>query len=1338
MTVTPRIEEKLKNYRTHVLMAIDFLSKGQLEESGVRLRKSAEAFLKIVIYDHLGDVHGYNYLQGMEDKDGNPLSSSRNAPFFKTMLSLCYDEKHWINSSTDVLLNNLRNDSNCNAHDSNEPIAPAVLKPKIEACIKYSKRLTNTLYALLGQDVPAELNQAYSDGVVDQQTINALKESDIDSFVEHMDSFNRSNRYILIAPFSMGPVSETLMRNLMGVHWSMVIDFDSHSKETGGLFHSMQPEIDENCTPFTILNKDGLSNLSKGINGNVNWVFANGLSSINGTVTSDIRGWIKLRAHQFVRSVLTEFCKKTLSRIYIVSLLQEPEYLEELMRQFDNIEFAERDLVSFSIITDNQKVRDKMEGLARYDFDIRCFSFSLTGFISEIGGFLQPDERHAILVPGRTAEGVFTLLDITGIYSKLSANGISVIHKTISSEADDIETLPAFFRGETISWKELEVGIDAVRSKYIELRRKIVDRLNGRQSHKFTLYHYAGAGGTTISRRLAYDLREQVPTIIINEYTKGVTSNLIELLSVKVNLPMLAIVESSRVGSVDDLIAACNAKKRVVVFVLVERILNKRKDAGQLQHEVVSDKMRDSDEKARFKYKVQVYNPKSKSLPWLGQTSYANCEVIDFSMSIAEDDYQKAALRRYIRQYLDQLSEPTVTFLTYVAFIYHYAQRPVSDLVFRKMFTTSNGRTGLRPYLLQRPEESAYLRKLIINDSEESEEERVWRPRYSRFADIILEEVLGGDNPEKWQIALPEWSRRLILTVKANYEYLTEDVKKMLVAVFLERGKEDLLGREEAWGARGAQEKFSQLLDDMSYSMDDQKAVLKLLAESYPGVTHFWGHLARFCYENAATPDQFAEALSYINKALEAEGLNDYNLLHIAGMCHRRMIEYYHRTKVDIGRDELRQITDVAREYFRKSREVNPHNVYAYTSEIQLLTVVIEYGKAFSAYEKYNAFLLSPANSWFFTLYEDLNELIEELTKILDHTETLGRTQRFYRTKEMLATSESKSWQFVGDYKESLRSIQNHIQNADRLALPHLRVMYVRTLLLSKIGGRSERLLEAWQRLSSKELALVEEYLNKNVQQNSGSISSMRLWVQFVRYSDADISIEEIKSRLKMLFNSSDDYPMTKLEAAFNLYILNLFELIRDNDDMNSRKRDEIDQWVEACLRLSSSDMYPFEWLVSLDGIHGIVSSKNKPESETMERVRGTIIEIKNNMQGTIRLECGYDVFFQPAAGGFIQGKDETVSVSMILAFRHGGPAAYEVLRITEEGQESRGINEEEVAEALEITEVEAAEETAVEDEQNPPSEPVEASQPEAEGPSLKVVGKIELSPLDQYERFKK
>lgn len=1334
MDLTTRVKEKLDNYRTSVLMAIDFLSKGQFEESGVRFRKSAEAYMKLIIYEQWGDERGHRYLVGIEDEDGYPLAY-RQSPLYAQMLYLCYNEKHWIDGSTKILLDDLRKNSNEEAHDPNEPIVPTELKVRIDKCLGISEKLTSSLYAHLGQPVPVEIARVYEDGIVDQQMIVALQESDIETFVENVDSFDRSNRYILIAPFSMRPISETLLRNLMAVRWSMVIDFDCHSKEKGGLYSSMLPEIDDNCTPFTILNRTSLGNMSKGTKGNVNWVFANGLASINGTVTSDIRAWIGKRAHRFIKDVLEEFCKKSLSRIHIVSLLDDEEYLEEVMLQFDGIDFAERDLVSFSIVSASQAVRNGMTKLSRYGFDIHCYSFSLTRFLSEIGEFLHPEDRHAILVPGRNAENEPTLVDITDIYSKLQSNGISVVHKDIASEAESpIEQLPAFYRGETISWKELEADVDAQRSKYPDLRRKVLDRLTGRQSHKFTLYHYAGAGGTTLSRRLAYDLRDQVPTIIINDYTKGATFTLIEQLSMRVNRSILAIVESSRVGSVDDLIAACNAKKRIVVFVLVERILNKRRDMGQPQNEIVSDRMRDAEEKEKFSYKVKIYNPLSQSLPWIERTPYAGCEVIDFSMSIAEKNYEKDALRRYIRQYLDQLSEPTVEFLTYVAMIYHYAQRPVSDLIFRKLFTTSNGKTGIQSYMRQRQDEMTYLKKLIIIDSEDGEEERLWRPRFSRFADIILEEVLGGATPERWKIALPEWSRNLIKRIKQNYEFLTDDVRKLLVAVFLERGKEDLLGREEAWGARGAQDKFSQLLDDMNTSMDDQKDILKLLADSYPGVTHFWGHLARFCYENADTPDQFTEAISYINKALEAEGQSDYNLLHIAGMCHRRMIEYYNRSKIDIGRDELKRITELARDYFRKSREVNSHNVHAYTSEIQLLTVVIEYGKGLSTFDKYSSFLLSPSNSWFFSLYEDLNDLIEELTMILDHTETLGRTTRFYRTKEMLATSESKSWQYVGDFKESLQSIQNHIQNADRLALPHLRVMYVRTLLLSKVGGNRDKLMEAWRKLSDKELKMVEDYLNKNVQQDSGNISSMRLWVQFVRYSEVVISIEEIKSRLKMLFKSCDGFPMTKLEAAFNLYILNLFELIRDNDVQNARKREEISQWVNECRSLSSSDKYPFEWLVSLDGIHGIVNSKDKPDPEKMVRVHGTIIEIRSNVQGTIRLDCGYDVFFTPAVGSFIQGKDETVSVDMVLAFRHEGPAAYEVARLGREGQTPREIDSKEVDDALEITEVET-----IEKENQPQQQgPVEETQPEVVGPKLTVIGKIDLSQFDKYDRGKK
>lgn len=1339
MALTTKIQEKFENYRSHVLIAIDYMSKDSLEDSGIRFRKSGEAFLKSIIYENLGDALGHDVIQGLKNRNGVALSRP-NPLMYGQMHHLCTTEG-WLSASTLQLLTDLKENSNQDAHDPNGPVNRAQLKTNLETCLTVSRQLSSLLYAHFGESQPAELTQAYTDGIVPSETIDSLLLHDMDTFVENVDGFDKSCRYVLISPFTMGGLSKPLLRNLMAVRWSVIIDFDSHSKEAGGLYHAMEPEIDDNCTPFTILNRANLANnMSRGTNGNVNWIYANGLSSLPGTVTSDITSWLGKRMHHFLRDALTEFCRKSLSPIHIISLLDDEDYLSEVIRLFDGIDFAERDLVHFSILSSNPKTRSNLQKLSRYGFTIDCYDFTVLNFVTRIGDLLRPQERHSIVVPGRNAQNEIVWTDITDIYSKLSSHGITVVHRDIASEAaTPIAAVPTFYQGETITWNELEADVDAQRSKYDELQRKVLERLNARLSQKFSLYHLAGAGGTTLSRRLAYDLRERVPTIIINEYTKGVTFNHIELLSMRVNRPMLAIVESSKVGSIDELIAECNAKKRMVVFVYVDRVLHKPTPANQPQISFISDKMHDAEEKGKFTYKVRLYNNKSQSLSWLDKATYASCEVLDFSMSIAEDNYEKNTLRRYIKNYMDQLSEPTAEFLCYVSLVYYYAQRSVSDYMFRKLFTLDNGKTGLLHYMRQRPQEMNYLKKLITDDSDGFTDDRQWRPRYSLFATVILEELLGGENPDKWKNALPEWSRKLIQTVKTNYEFLTDEVQKILVAVFLEREKEDPLGHEELWMARGAQERFSQLLEDMNYSMEDQKAILKLLAESYPTVSHFWGHLARFCYENADTPEQFTEAAAYIDQALDKKGTNDYNLLHIAGMCRRRLIEYYHRKEENIGQDELKRLTETARQYFQQSREVNPKNVHAYTSEIQLLTEVIEYGKSVSKYEKYNQFLVAKENVWYFAIYEELNELIEELSSLLSQIKTLGITNRTVRTQTMLAKSASKAWQYVGDYRESLRTLQEHIRTADRLSLPRLRVMYVRTLLLSKVYGNRDAELEAWQKLTDQELQLVENYLNKNVQQSTGDVVSMRLWFQMIRYTSVDITIEEVKSRLKVMFKSSDDFPMTKLEAAYNLYIINLFELIRDNDDLNSRKKEEIQHWINECREISPNGKYPYEWLVHLDGIGGIVNTRFKPDFSQLIRISGTISDIKSNAQGTIRLDCGFDVFFTPSVGNFVQGKDETTRVTIAIGFRHEGPAAYEVARMDvekETHEESDIQNPEETSQELEIAEVEAIEPASTPEAKAEPQEPV-AAQPQ-EKHQFKVVGKIDLEQLEKYERPRK
>ena len=246
----------------------------------------------------------------------------------------------------------------------------------------------------------------------------------------------------------------------------------------------------------------------------------------------------------------------------------------------------------------------------------------------------------------------------------------------------------------------------------------------------------------------------------------------------------------------------------------------------------------------------------------------------------------------------------------------------------------------------------------------------------------------------------------------------------------------------------------------------------------------------------------------------------------------------------------------------------------------------------------------------------------------------------------------------------------------------------------------------------------------------------MKLWIQMVRYSSLPISIDEVKSRLNMMYKNSDDYPMTQLEAAYNLYMLNLFELIRDNDALNSRKKDEIQRWIDICRELSPNDKYPYEWLVNLDDISGIVSAKTRPDFNQLERVSGTITSIKSSAQGTIRLDCGFDVFFTPSVGNFVQGKDETTRVEMAIGFRHEGPTAYEVTRLSDKDKATSEDMVDEALKDLEVGEVEAIKPEAAYVEEKKSEEVWE--QPKADKLKLKIVGKIDLDQLPKYERPKK
>lgn len=1277
IAITTRINEKITAYVNHCMMGVYFLSENHFEEAANKFRMSGEAFMKMVIYHHLGDDDGHEVIMGRSDVNGSPMTLPQIPLGFWDLQQMVYNESSWITYDVNKLLTELRTIGNVNSHDKNEPISFIILKEDIEKSFATSKKLTKEMFAMIGQSVPDQLVRAYKDGFVEEEVINQIRQCDMDSFLDSVNGFEKTDRYILISPFKTAEVTEYQLQSLLGVEWSVVVDFNAKTKEPGGLFHAMNPGAEDRFVPITILAKDDPEIISKGISGNVNWIFANGINSISGTVTADIKSWYGRRYPQFLKIMLREFCKMTLARIHVICLLEDPDYVEEIVRIFNDIEFAQRDLVSFYYISESEGFRNRVQSFSKFGFDIGCYSFSISSLLSVLEDYRKTEEKHSILVPARDKDNDNTMIDLSGIYGKLLSNGIIVVHRTIGdNEEKRIAEIPKFYHGETITWRELESGIDVQRAKYDELQSKITNLMQGRQSQKFNLYHYAGAGGTTISRRLAYNMRISVPTVVITAYKKGQTFGYIDLICSQVQRPVLAIVEASIVGGIDDLIAECNAKKRIVVFVYVERILKKTKTHRPEYAEVLSDKMRDADEKSRFLYKVQLYNSTSINLRLLDKTPFAQSEVIDYALSISELEYKKDNLRSYVNHYTEKVSEQVAEFLIYVALIYYYAQRPVSDIIFRKVFSTKKGKIGLDEYLRVNPEEREYIRKLLTIETGESSQERLWRPRFSIFADVILETLLGGKYPDKWKNSLPEWSRKMIRTIKDNNEYLVEEIHDILKAVYLERDKEDLLGHEELWEARGATEKFSQILEDLM-TQEEQKSVLKLLAGSYPSESHFWGHLARFCYENANTPDEFEEAAHYIDKAFNVGGSKDYTLQHIAGMCQRRRIEYYNRNGIEVGIEELKSLVNASKHYFSESRAIYTKNIHAYMSEIQLLVIVIEYGKSFSRYDKYSKFLTAPENEWFFEQYQEMNNLIDELHSLIEQSQTLGVTKKISRSSDMLADSESKVNEYIGNYKEALAVIKYHIDNDDRLAQPRLRTMYVRLLLLSKVDGDRKRILEAWGLLSDTELTEVKRFLNQNVEQVTNDVYSMRLWLQAVRYGGVESPLSEIKSRLRAMYRNAQDYPMARLEAAYYLFVFNAYELLKQNDAFNTTKIEETNEWLSRCNSLSPNDKHVFEWLKNIENIGGIINYQYKPEFDSLARIKGNIATIKSNMQGVIRLECGLNAFFTPSVGNFIRGKDETCEVTMNIGFRHDGLVAFRVARQNEKPEVDQEAKEE-------------------------------------------------------------
>lgn len=630
---------KLSNYYSDVLKASCHFKQKNWDEARLSYRKSGEAFMKYRLYDREDETKVCNYLAGSHKLDGTPLKSEWR-PNYSALLDTL-NSSGYISQDELQALKAIQEDGNQGMHDSDVVTDKIETEASIKLVHAYSRKLTVSFYKSMHKDIPSELTDAY-EGKVNADVLEEY--FDFGEVLEAADNFNNRNQYILISPPNDKNTSVDLKSSLARIPWSFILDFDSNTKGQYGLFTAFGAAKDSRVVPLVIDQYE--SHISLPIStsgGRLNWLFANGLSESVGTSCSDFRSWNKRKYGKFIKEALRRFMTDSTNEYYIVCLNVGDRYLKDIIHSIDDIEEVEADLVHFIFVsTDEDYLVNVSEEAQDYSFNSASFKMSANEFIlgvEETMSCVASVPLSSVIVPSKVS-GKLDCIDISSIVSTLKDGGLDVVHASIGATApNDLSPSDTFFRGEDISWNDISKGVEATRKIQDALKNKIKDRIQLRQSSKFMLYHDAGAGGTTLARRLAYDLRKEYPVVLLNKYIKGVTEEKLHLFYNRVKTPVLAIVEASKVNitTIDALIRNCNSNKARFLFVIVERH-NKKVGLSDQQNNIhLSDTMADSDEKNRFVNKVTLYaKNKSDMVEW-DKKLPNQCEVIDFSLAICND-----------------------------------------------------------------------------------------------------------------------------------------------------------------------------------------------------------------------------------------------------------------------------------------------------------------------------------------------------------------------------------------------------------------------------------------------------------------------------------------------------------------------------------------------------------------------------------------------------------------------------------------------------------------------------------------------------------------------------
>jgi tetratricopeptide (TPR) repeat protein len=1046
-------------------------------------------------------------------------------------------------------------------------------------------------------------------------------QGDWDLFVQNADVSESGRQYFLILAPDQS-LDKEHFRHLAWVDWSLVLDLDPDSESTGALKYCRDPLASRRSIHRVTKNDEISGNLSRA----TYWYFCRGLAGRAGSLSQgSYPDWNKSYGED-LRRKLAWLAANSSDPVVQIAFWSAP-HLEPFIRRIvetSSAVFGER--ITTVIVTEDAGPCSRV---AEETGSIVC-QIGARHFLDGLSTL------QALRLSG--ADNVVRLPGCDGVPKEVVPSDLAWLEEDLElvhlgagqSLPEDGNPDRDFLQGGQITWFGLGFGADVEREKLSAISNCVRRDLESRKITRINLTHKPGAGGSTVARRVLWNLRKDFPCMVLQRCVARETVERLARIYALCEKPLLILREGSLISDSDaeELAQLLGARHIPSVLLQVLRRYSDERDADR--RFFVSDKLL-TIEAERFRAKLTTVAPsRAQDLRNLAGSTGPDRSPFIFGLTAFAENFR--GLRTFVKNHLAAISAPQKKLLLYFSIAHAYGQQGIAEQHFSEILgIPATKKVDLRRAL---NEQAVGLLSEI--------EKGHWRTAHNLVAKEILVLMLGeGLNDERnWNTRLADLACQFAEFCRTSQPVHPEDLKKTVERVFFFRNDSRILG-----GVRAGDNLFSELIVDIP-SPEGRLRVFRRLVELFPDDAHYWAHLGRYY---SIRLGQFDEAMIAVEKAIDINPA-DYVLHHMKGMIARNVV--YGAIE---ARDSLASIipsAKLATGSFEKARELSPDEDYGYISEAQMIIRFLDYAQSSTGQNAVAIAASSSTDPW----VREAFQKIEDLLSAVRQHRTLGQPSEY---EERCRADLDRLY---GAHDLALQRWQNLLERLDGngqciVHAPPIRRQIVWTRLAQ--CGRN------WGQMQINRLQRVVDLLELNLEEEPSDDRNIRLWMQGARFLPTPPTVDLAAERVAYWRASGDS-----MDAVYYSYVLQAVQSLKGSTLAGDRAVRLLEESRNRA-RYRRDRTRGFEWLGIGDGLQQLVHQDMLGEWDAdadfwanagkLRRVQGLVSSISGPHAGEIEVPGGMRAFFVPGVAGLDYSRDKNIRVTFFVAFSYEGLRAWSV-----------------------------------------------------------------------------